>query len=194
MREFTSDDALRLIEEMQTCYGKKYSDQWIGVDDVRIATQMVKMFQGLTAQDFKRGLQRMYQSAFCPTLPEFKQWCLQGSTWLTEHEAWAQAIAYDKSNKTISVSIFVRDALKEFQQSFSEINPKSDSQAKTFKDMYVRIIGEAKRHGLQQKFTEEIKTLETSTSDDDNRQCVPCPPELMEQLKGINRNTKVGRA
>lgn len=194
MHEFTSDDALRLIEEMQTCYGKRYSDQWVGVDDLRIATQMVKVFKDLTAQEFKRGLQRMYQSAFCPTLPEFKQWCLQGSTWLTEHEAWAQAIAYDKSNKTISVSIFVRDTLKEFQQSFLEINPKSESQAKTFKDMYMRIVCEAKRHGLQQKFTEEIKILENSTSDDETHKSVPCPANLIAQMKGINKSGKAGRA
>lgn len=194
MREFTITEARRLIDKMRIRYGKKFTDFWAAVDEADLEQAMIEDFSGLTVQQLENGYNRMLHEPWPPCIQDFKIWCLQGSTWLTEHEAWAQAIAYDKSNKTISVSIFVRDALKEFQQSFSEINPKSDSQAKTFKDMYVRIIGEAKRHGLQQKFTEEIKTLETSTSDDDNRQCVPCPPELMEQLKGINRNTKVGRA
>lgn len=192
MREFTSDDALRLIEEMQTCYGKKYSDQWIGVDDVRIATQMVKMFQGLTAQDFKRGLQRMYQSAFCPTLPEFKQWCLQGSTWLTEHEAWAQAIAYDKSNQTISISLHVLKTLKEFKKGFDELNPRAESQSKAFKDMYVRIVSNAKLMGDVQSFTDPVGALKAPK--DDVRRTTTCPPELMAQMKGINKSSKEGRA
>lgn len=192
MHEFTSDDALRLIEEMQTCYGKRYSDQWVGVDDLRIATQMVKVFKDLTAQEFKRGLQRMYQSAFCPTLPEFKQWCLQGSTWLTEHEAWAQALAYEKSGQTISISRHVLKTLKEFKKGFDELNPRAESQSKAFKDMYVRIVTNAKLMGDVQSFTDPVGALKAPKEDE--RRTTTCPPELMAQMKGINKSSKAGRA
>lgn len=192
MHEFTSDDALRLIEEMQTCYGKRYSDQWVGVDDLRIATQMVKVFKDLTAQEFKRGLQRMYQSAFCPTLPEFKQWCLQGSTWLTENEAWQQALAYEKSGQTISISRHVLKTLKEFKKGFDELNPRAESQSKAFKDMYVRIVSNAKLIGDVQSFTEPVGALKAPKEDE--RRTTTCPPELMAQMKGINKSSKAGRA
>ena len=40
MREFTQEDAIRLIAKMRAYYGKKFADQWAGVDPKDIAESM----------------------------------------------------------------------------------------------------------------------------------------------------------
>ena len=42
MREFTKDDATRLISKMRINYGKKFADQWVGVDVEELKQAMVE--------------------------------------------------------------------------------------------------------------------------------------------------------
>lgn len=192
MHEFTLERARALINQMRIRFGKKFTDQWAAVGEFELEQAMVEDLSGLTDQQLRNGYNRMRQEAWPPSIPEFKIWCLQGSNWLTENEAWHQALAYEKSNQTIAISVHVQKTLKEFKAGFDEINPKSETQAKAFKDMYVRLISDAKRLGETQSFTDPVLMIEKPV--DENRDCVPCPPDLMVQLKGINKNAKAGRA
>lgn len=76
MSKFTHDDAMRLISKMRINYGKKFADQWAGVEPSELADEMVDQYQGLTSQDFGRGIERMKIQAWPPTIPEFRDWCL----------------------------------------------------------------------------------------------------------------------
>ena len=58
MREFTKDDAMRLISKMRINYGKKFADQWAGVDVEELKQAMVEAYQGLSMEDFARGYAR----------------------------------------------------------------------------------------------------------------------------------------
>ncbi|MFU8927769.1 hypothetical protein [Acinetobacter puyangensis] len=192
MREFTLERARKLINKMRVRFGKKFTDQWAAVGEDELELAMMEDLSGLTDEQLSNGYNRMRHEPWPPTIPEFRIWCLQGAHWLTENEAWQQALAYEKSNQTISISLHVLKTLKEFKKGFDEINPRSDSQAKAFKDMYMRIIANAKLIGDVQSFTEPVLGIEKPEEDD--RQCVPCPPELMAQLRSINKNPKAGRA
>lgn len=82
----------------------------------------------------------------------------------------------------------------EFGEGFDELNPhpRAESQSKAFKDMYVRIVSNAKLMGEVQSFTDPVGALKAPK--DDVRRITTCPPELMAQVKGINKNSNAGRA
>ncbi|WP_447294848.1 hypothetical protein [Acinetobacter baumannii] len=190
MREFTITEARRLIDKMRIRYGKKFTDFWAAVDEADLEQAMIEDFSGLTVQQLENGYNRMLHEPWPPCIQDFKIWCLQGSHWLTENEAWQQALAYEKSNQTISISVHVLKTLKEFKKGFDEINPKAESQAKAFKDMYIRIISNAKLIGDVQSFTDPVKMIEAPV--ESNHRAVPCPPELASQMRKrrINKNIK----
>ncbi|WP_180182750.1 hypothetical protein [Acinetobacter sp. YH01020] len=190
MREFTITEARRLIDKMRIRYGKKFTDFWAAVDEADLEQAMIEDFSGLTVQQLENGYNRMLHEPWPPCIQDFKIWCLQGSHWLTENEAWQQALAYEKSNQTISISVHVLKTLKEFKKGFDEINPKAESQAKAFKDMYIRIISNAKLIGDVQSFTDPVKMIEAPA--ESNHRAAPCPPELASQMRKrrINKNIK----
>ncbi|RKG43809.1 MULTISPECIES: hypothetical protein [Acinetobacter] len=192
MREFTITEARRLIDKMRIRYGKKFTDFWAAVDEADLEQAMIEDFSGLTVQQLENGYNRMLHEPWPPCIQDFKIWCLQGSHWLTENEAWQQALAYEKSNQTISISVHVLKTLKEFKKGFDELNPRAESQSKAFKDMYVRIVSNAKLMGDVQAFTDPVGALKAPKEDE--RRITTCPPELMAQLKGVNKNSNAGRA
>ena len=59
MREFTKEDAQRLINKMRINYGKKFIDQWAGIHEDELKQAMVEAYQGLSMEDFARGYARM---------------------------------------------------------------------------------------------------------------------------------------
>src|SRR5690606_27327215 len=105
MREFTKDDATRLISKMRINYGKKFADQWAGVDVEELKQAMVEAYQGLTVEDFARGVNRMKHEQWPPTIPEFRSWCEpKTDDWLGSHEAWAiaeKSIGFDGQELTV---------------------------------------------------------------------------------------------
>lgn len=187
MHEFTLEQAQKLINKMRSTYGRKFTDLWAAVAEEELEVTLIQDLSGLTPQQINNGYKRMRDEIWPPTIPEFRIWCLQGSNWLTENEAWHQALAYEKSNQKISISYHVLKTLKKFKKGFSEITSNSETQAKAFKDMYIRIITDAKLIGdiqtLIKPLGEEEQTSEEQTSEE--RDCVPCPKDLKEKIKCI---------
>lgn len=155
MREFTFEDAIRLIGKMRGFYGKKFADQWAGVDPKDIAESMVECFQGLTAEDFKRGVTKMMKSTFCPSIPEFRSWCEpKASDWLDAHEAWAIAknsIEYGTGREMTVV--WTEQAAKAFEKCADLVATGDKFQLaeakKIFVSIYDRLVTEAKDQGLK---------------------------------------------
>lgn len=155
MREFTQEDAIRLITKMRAYYGKKFADQWSGVDPKDIAESMVECFQGLGAEDFKRGVAKMMKSSFCPSIPEFRSWCEpKADAWLDAHEAWA--IAKDSiefgTGRELTV-IWTEQAAKAFEKCADLVATGDKFQLaeakKIFVSIYERLVTEAKDQGLK---------------------------------------------
>lgn len=155
MREFTKEDAQRLITKMRINYGKKFIDQWSGVHENELKQAMVEAYQGLSMEDFARGYARMLQEQWPPTIPEFRAWCMpKSSDWLDAHEAWA--IAKDSiefgTGREMTV-IWTEQAAKAFERCSDLVATGDKFQLaeakKIFVSIYERLVTEAKDQGLK---------------------------------------------
>lgn len=155
MREFTKEDAQRLITKMRINYGKKFIDQWSGVHENELKQAMVEAYQGLSMEDFTRGYARMLQEQWPPTIPEFRSWCMpKSSDWLDAHEAWAiakQSIEYG-TGRELTV-IWTEQAAKAFEKCADMVATGDKFQLaeakKIFVSIYERLVTEAKDQGLK---------------------------------------------
>ncbi|MEX5367774.1 hypothetical protein WCE00_12525 [Acinetobacter haemolyticus] len=155
MREFTYEDAMTLINKMRVRLGKKFSDQWAGVTPRELATAMVEDYQGLTQEDFNRGIEKLKKAIFAPTVSEFKEWCEpKADAWLDAHEAWA--IAKDSvefgTGRELTV-VWTEQAAKAFEKCADLVATGDKFQLaeakKIFVSIYERLVTEAKDQGLK---------------------------------------------
>ena len=154
MREFTKDDATRLISKMRINYGKKFADQWVGVDVEELKQAMVDAYQGLTVEDFARGVDRMKHEQWPPTIPEFRSWCEpKTDDWLGSHEAWAiaeKSIGFDGQELTVIWTEQMAQAFSRCEELIKTGDKYQRAEAKKiFCDAYDRLVTQAKDQGLK---------------------------------------------
>ena len=154
MREFTKDDAMRLISKMRINYGKKFADQWAGVDVEELKSEMVDQYQGLTVEDFARGVNRMKREPWPPTIPEFRSWCEpKTDDWLGSHEAWAiaeKSIGFDGQELTVIWTEQMAQAFSRCEELIKTGDKYQRAEAKKiFCDAYDRLVTQAKDQGLK---------------------------------------------
>ena len=161
MREFTLEAAMRLISKMRINYGKKFSDQWVGVEVLDLAQEMVDTYQGLTIEDFQRGIHRMSREQWPPTIPEFRSWCLpQTDEWLGAHEAWAiaeKSIGFDGEELTVVWTEQMAQAFSRCESLVKTGDKFQRAEAKRiFCDAYDRLVTQAKDQGLRPVYTTSL--------------------------------------
>lgn len=154
MREFTKDDAMRLISKMRINYGKKFADQWAGVDVEELKSEMVDQYQGLSVEDFARGVNRMKHEQWPPTIPEFRSWCEpKTDDWLGSHEAWAiaeKSIGFDGQELTVIWTDQMAQAFSRCEELIKTGDKYQRAEAKKiFCDAYDRLVTQAKDKGLK---------------------------------------------
>jgi len=155
MREFTYENAMTLIGKMRVRLGKKFSDQWAGVTPRELANAMVEDYQGLTQDDFNRGIEKLKKAIFAPTVSEFKEWCEpKADVWLDAHEAWAiakQSVEFG-TGREMTV-IWTEQAAKAFEKCVDLVSTGDKFQLaeakKIFVSIYERLVAEAKDQGLK---------------------------------------------
>lgn len=163
MREFTKDDAMRLISKMRINYGKKFVDQWAGVDVEELKQAMVEAYQGLTVEDFARGVNRMKQEQWPPTIPEFRAWCEpKTDDWLGSHEAWAiaeKSIGSDGQELTVIWTEQMAQAFSRCEDMIKTGDKYQRAEAKKiFCDAYDRLVTQAKDQGLKPIYVTSLGT------------------------------------
>lgn len=154
MREFTKEDAQRLISKMRINYGKKFIDQWAGIEVDELATEMVERYQGLSPADFQRGIKRMDHEQWPPTIPEFRSWCEpQTDDWLGAHEAWSiaeKSIGFDGEELTVIWTEQMSTAFSRCEELVKTGDKYQRAEAKKiFCDAYDRLVTQAKDQGLK---------------------------------------------
>ncbi len=60
---------------MLATFGKRFIDQWVGVEPSKLQAHWATKLAGLTAAELKRGVDALDSQTFCPTLPEFLKLC-----------------------------------------------------------------------------------------------------------------------
>ncbi|EAP7013580.1 hypothetical protein EJV31_24475 [Salmonella enterica] len=163
MREFTKDDATRLISKMRINYGKKFADQWVGVDVEELKQAMVEAYQGLSMEDFARGYARMLQEQWPPTIPEFRSWCEpKTDDWLGSHEAWAiaeKSIGFDGQELTVIWTDQMAQAFSRCEELIKTGDKYQRAEAKKiFCDAYDRLVSQAKDQGLKPIYVTSLGT------------------------------------
>lgn len=154
MREFTYEAAMRLIAKMRVNYGKKFSDQWSGVAPEELASEMVDQYQGLSIEDFNRGIARMKREEWPPTIPAFRAWCEpESEEWLGAHEAWAiaeKSIGFDGQELTVVWTEQMAQAFNRCEDLVKTGDKYQRAEAKKiFCDTYERLVVQAKDKGIK---------------------------------------------
>lgn len=163
MREFTKEDAQRLISKMRINYGKKFIDQWAGVHEDELKQAMVEAYQGLSMEDFARGYARMLQEQWPPTIPEFRSWCEpKTDDWLGSHEAWAiaeKSIGFDGQELTVIWTEQMAQAFSRCEELIKTGDKYQRAEAKKiFCDAYDRLVTQAKDQGLKPIYVTSLGT------------------------------------
>lgn len=163
MREFTKEDAQRLINKMRINYGKKFIDQWAGVHEDELKQAMVEAYQGLSMEDFARGYARMLQEQWPPTIPEFRSWCEpKTDDWLGSHEAWAiaeKSIGLDGQELTVIWTEQMAQAFSRCEELIKTGDKYQRAEAKKiFCDAYDRLVTQAKDQGLKPIYVTSLGT------------------------------------
>lgn len=163
MREFTKEDAQRLINKMRINYGKKFIDQWAGVHEDELKQAMVEAYQGLSMEDFARGVNRMKHEQWPPTIPEFRSWCEpKTDDWLGSHEAWAiaeKSIGFDGQELTVIWTEQMSQAFSRCEELIKTGDKYQRAEAKKiFCDAYDRLVTQAKDQGLKSIYVTSLGT------------------------------------
>lgn len=163
MREFTKEDAQRLINKMRINYGKKFIDQWAGVHEDELKQAMVEAYQGLSMEGFARGYARMLQEQWPPTIPEFRSWCEpKTDDWLGSHEAWAiaeKSIGFDGQELTVIWTEQMAQAFSRCEELIKTGDKYQRAEAKKiFCDAYDRLVTQAKDQGLKPIYVTSLGT------------------------------------
>lgn len=154
MPSFDLDAAMRLISKMRVNYGKKFADQWVGVEVRELAQEMVDQYQGLSLEDFQRGIGKMKHRAWPPTVPEFRGWCEpESDEWLGAHEAWAiseKSIGFDGGELTVVWTEQMAQAFSRCEDLVKTGDKYQRAEAKKiFCDAYDRLVTQAKDKGVK---------------------------------------------
>ena len=162
--------AEEIISQMQRYYRAKFSATFPVAEgqtaeqyeDDLIATAC-EVFEGLSPDDIKRGLDRMKRSTFCPIFPEFAGWCEpKTDDWLGSHEAWAiaeKSIGFDGQELTVIWTEQMAQAFSRCEELIKTGDKYQRAEAKKiFCDAYDRLVTQAKDQGLKPIYVTSLGT------------------------------------
>ena len=185
---FPPEIADQVLARMQMLYGEAFDKKFGDVDPSQLQFTACTVLNGLSENDLRRGLERMNSEKWCPSLPEFRSWCVHDGDWWTAEQAWAKALNFLKDD-TQQITTLAKHTLDEVKQIISVEGQKAARRA--FLDIYQDYLQRAKNQNCTQVMWIQPKALNKPDSDL-NRKGVPLPAELSAQAKLIYR--RVGRA
>ncbi|MCH7307808.1 restriction endonuclease [Acinetobacter sp. NIPH 1852] len=179
--DFPVEVADQVLARMQKLYGdafdKKYGE--IAADELQHTACTV--LNGLSPNDLRRGLERMNAEKWCPSLPEFRSWCVHDGDWWTAEQAWAKALNFD-ADKTQKITTLAKQALDEVRHILKTEGQKTAHFA--FRDIYNDYLDRAKKSGRVQVMWIKPQQSQTEKTQSHHKR-TPIPAELAAQLKLI---------
>lgn len=180
-----------VLDRIGSVYGAEFSKKYAGYSDDELIQLACTVLDGLTPADITRGVLRMNSEEWCPNLPKFRSWCEQGGDWWTADMAWAKAMQFE-SDPLSEITTLAKRSLDEVRHILNVEGQKSAHYA--FKDIYIDYLRRAKEKGRIQELWVRPKEAKAVGFNEGNRKGVPCPPELLNKLKGINALGRTGGA
>lgn len=164
------DKAREYYDIMQVMYGHKFISQFNGMTDLnRILNIINGALVMLSDEQFQKGMAQLNAKAgsgdFCPTLSDFKSWCMSGSWW-TAIEAWQRACDYSNQSEIellegkLKVTTLTKKA---WDSVYWLVEQGSMKEAfKQFKSIYETYLAKAQMQGRQQEWYVPPKMIGTS--------------------------------
>jgi len=164
------DKAREYYDIMQVMYGHKFISQFNGMTDLnRILNIINGALAMLSDEQFQKGMAQLNAKAgsgdFCPTLSDFKTWCMAGSWW-TATEAWQRACDYSNQSELellegkLKVTTLTKKA---WDSVYWLVEQGSMKEAfKQFKSIYETYLAKAQMQGRQQEWYVPPKMIGTS--------------------------------
>lgn len=180
-----------VLDRIGSVYGAEFSKKYAGYSDDELVQLACTVLDGLTPADITRGVLRMNSEEWCPNLPKFRSWCEQGGDWWTADMAWAKAMQFE-SDPLSEITTLAKRSLDEVRHILNVEGQKSAHYA--FKDIYIDYLRRAKEKGRIQELWVRPKEAKAVGFNEGDRKGVPCPPELLNKLKGINALGRTGGA
>ena len=148
MVNLTAQDTVRLIAKMRALYGRKFDQQWAGVDAQMLAETFAAGLQGLTAAELACGVNALMRHDWPPTVPEFRRMCQPidplDREWDTPEVAWAKATQNLNEMTTFSTN----DQIQQAWGVASNVWPDRFAARKAFCDTYERLVIAAKAQNV----------------------------------------------
>lgn len=177
--DFPIEVADQVLGRIQQLYGNEFDKKYGDVEADQLKLTACTVLNGLKPADIKRGLDRMLTEKWCPSLPEFRSWCIS-SDWWTADQAWAKAMNFE-ADRSKPITELAKCALDEVRHILNMEGQKAAHRA--FKDIYEDYLQKAKDKGRVQQLW---KKPETKAIGHNNApvQGIPCPAELAAKIKG----------
>ncbi len=153
--DFPVDVADQILGRIQNLYGTQFDKHYGHLEPQELQHLACTVLTGVTPNDLKRGLERMNSEKWCPTLPEFRSWCISNDWWSVE-TAWARTLNFvaDESNP---ITTLAKAALDEVRNILNLEGQKAAHFA--FRDIYDDYLQRAKKQGRVQEMWKPKQAL-----------------------------------
>lgn len=180
---FPVEIADQVLARIQMLYGEAFDKKYGEVDAAQLQLIACTVLNGLTEPELRRGLERMNSEKWCPSLPEFRSWCVQDSNWWTAEQAWAKSLNF-LSDENEKITTLAKRSLDEVLNILKTEGQKAAHAA--FRDIYQDYLQRAKAAGRVQEFWKATKKLAEPQADKHKREKPPV--QIQDQIKQIYRN------
>lgn len=185
---FPVEIADQVLARMQALYGEAFDKKFGEIPPSELQFTTCTVLNSLKPEELRRGLERMNSEKWCPSLPEFRSWCVHDGDWWTAEQAWAKALNFE-ADKNQKITTLAKQALDEVRHILKTEEQKAAHFA--FRDIYQDYLQKAKKLGRVQVMWIQPKAL-NKPDEDLNRKGSPLPAELAAQAKLIYR--RAGKA
>lgn len=184
--DFPAEIADQVLGRMQALYGEMFDKKYGYINPAELQFTVCKVLNGLKPAELRRGLERMNSEKWCPSLPEFRSWCVHDGDWWTAEQAWAKALNFE-SDPANKITTLAKRSLDEVRHILKTEGQKAAHFA--FRDIYSDYLDKAKKAGrVQVMYVPPMKPVAIEHNEK-NRKGVPCPPELAAKVKGVFNRT-----
>lgn len=168
-----------LIVTMQALYGNLFIASLQGLTLTQVKNVATGIITTLTDDQFSRGMgllnAKAGQGGYCPTIAEFKTWCMSGSWWSVD-EAWSRVCDHMTKPK-VKLTTLAKYAYDKVAHQVTIGDLKGAQQQ--FKAVYVDLLSKAQLKGESQQWYEAPPSIATKMAEQGESMVAEAPKQKL---------------